>query len=296
MEKLSGFGRVFKYTLQHISRNIVQALLIVAVLTITFLAAELFVVAGLASTKILTYFENQPQVTVFFKDEAQPDQILQIKKELEKNGYISNVSYVSKEQAVEIYRSLHADEPELLEFVTPDILPASLEISVNDVGFLSGVADEFESNQFVEKVVYQRDLVNELTRWTDAIRKMGIGFLAVMAFVSLVVIALVVSNNIRDFSKEIEVMKLVGANDWYIRLPFFFDSLIYSVFAATIASVIMYFAMPYIQDFTDQLFPSVQLFSTPLTLSYSLWWGVFAVGSVLVTLISYVSVWRYLKK
>jgi cell division transport system permease protein len=265
------------------------------VLGVTFLIAQLFVLLGVASDKIVEYFENQPQVTVFFKDEAQEDQILQIKTELEKNDYVVEVAYISKEQAVEIYRNQHQDDPDLLEFVTPDILPASIEISVNDLAYLSEVARQFNTNQFVENVYYQPDLIDELMAWTTSIRRAGVALLGVMAFVAAVIIILVIANNINMFGHEIEVMRLVGAGSWYVRMPFVLDGIIFALLGATLASGSLYWFIPQLETFIDRLIASVELFPDPQSLIIDLWLKTAALGSALAALVSYVSVWKYLK-
>ncbi len=292
---ISSLARVIKYTLKHLIRNASQSVLVVLVLAVTFLIVQLFILLGMASEKVIAYFESQPQVTVFFKDEATEEQILQIRDELKKDKNVKSVAYISKQQAVEIYKSEHQDDPELLEFVTADILPASLEISVYDINYLPRIAQEFNGNQFVEQVYYQPDLVDELTAWTKSLRQAGLILIAIMLFVASAIIILVVANNINIFGHEIEVMRLVGAGSWYVRMPFVLDGIIFAILGAAISSVMVYFAIPRVESFIDQLIASVQLFPDPQAIVIDLFVKVAAVGSLLTAFVSYVSVWKYLK-
>ncbi len=292
---ISSLARVVKYTFKHLIRNASQSVLVIFVLAVTFLIVQVFILLGMASEKVIAYFESQPQVTVFFKDEATEEQILQIRDELKKDENVESVAYISKKQAVEIYRSEHQDDPDLLEFVTADILPASLEISVKDINYLPKIAQEFNGNQFVEQVYYQPDLVDELTAWTKSLRQAGLILIAIMLFVASAIIILVVANNINMFGHEIEVMRLVGAGSWYVRMPFVLDGIIFAVLGAALSSVMVYFTIPHIETFIDQLIASVQLFPNPQAIVTDLFIKAAVVGSLLTAFVSYVSVWKYLK-
>ncbi|PJA38106.1 hypothetical protein CO180_04285, partial [candidate division WWE3 bacterium CG_4_9_14_3_um_filter_41_6] len=156
---------IIRNAIQHITRSPLQSISVVSILALTFLIGQLFVTVTVGSGRILSYYENRPQVMIFFKDEVLEDQILQIKAELEKDPTVEQVSYISKEQAVEIYKErslrLFPDKPELLEFVTADMLPASLGVSATSVDTLYKISDDFQNNQFVESAIFQEDLVKE---------------------------------------------------------------------------------------------------------------------------------------
>lgn len=292
---MSHLIRIIRYTFQHITRNGWQSFLVLLILTVMLSMGQLFAIVSIASDRILTYLENQPQVTVFFKDDIASDQIEQIKRELEKDALIEGVSYITKEQAYEIYKAQHKDEPELLEFVTPEILPASLEISAREVEYLSSIAQQFQNNEFVERVIFQQDLVDELTSWTDAARFGGGVLLVVLLLISVGIILIVVTNNINTFSREIEIMRLVGAGAWYIRWPFILDGVLFAIMSSTFASVVVLWAMPYIQSFTDHFIATVILFPAGENLVHQIWFYTMGIGTAFTVIVSYVATRRHLK-
>lgn len=293
---MSGVKRILKYTIQHLSRNRWQSVSVVLIMAVTMLVGQLFAVVMIGSQQVLRYFENQPQVTVFFKDEAQPDQIMQIKKELEKDSLIEEVAYISKEQAVEIYRAQQTNDPELLEFVTADILPASLEISSSEPTHLAQIADQFRNNQFVEQVIFQQDLVDELLSWTAAIRMAGLAFLIVQAVVLAVLITMVVTGSIAAFSKEIEIMRLVGAGSWYIRWPFILDGIFFAIISAGLATGGLWWLLPKIESFTNSFIATGVVFPNGVITLSQFATGAALVGGVFTTIVSSLVVWRYLRK
>jgi len=268
----------------------------VIVLALTYYIALLIGLTGVISQKIITYFEQQPQITVFFKNEALEEQILQAKKELENAYPIKEITYISKEQAVEIYKSQHQDDPQLLEFVTPDILPASLEISVKNVNVLKDIAEQFSGNQLVERVIYQEDLVAELTRWTATIRQIGIYVLGVIGFVTVVIIVLAVNNNFQKFGREIEIMRLVGAESWFIRIPFVIDGIIFSVLGLIVSLTGIYFSIPIIEQFIREFLIGIPVLENQLTIVTEMGLVVGALGTLMTILVSNLALYKYVRK
>ena len=124
----------------------------------------------------------------FFDD----DQLIKRKQAFEKclkEGTVSNMEivsktkYVSKEEALEIYKSRFENEPLLTEFVTADILPASIEVSTYKLADLPSVADILEKEPVVDEVVFERDIVATLQTWVSAIRNIG-GGVVVFLFIT----------------------------------------------------------------------------------------------------------------
>ncbi|NCS31977.1 hypothetical protein GW793_00615 [bacterium] len=291
--------KILRYAIQHIIRKPFQSLSVVLILSVTFLIAQLFVVVSVGTTKVLEFFEQQPQVMIFFKDETLEDQILQIKAELEKSPEISDVTYISKAQAVEIYKDrsarLFPDKPELLEFVTADMLPASLGVSALSVNKLYDVSAQFEGNQFVESVIFQEDLVVELTRFTSALRIGGAVLISVLLFTVVVLMAIVVSNNIKSFSSEIEVMRLVGAGSWYIRLPFIIDGILFAVIATTLSTIGLYMLIPTVEAFSMNFIAAVDLISNHMEFVLYTGGATVLFGSVFTIITNYLATWNAMR-
>jgi len=140
---------------------------------LTFLLGGFVVLTTTASAFVLRYFESKPQITVFFNEKAGKPEIDALQKILEDTKLTSSVTYVSKEQALEIYKEQNKKDPLLLEMVTASILPASLEISAIDPKDLKVLEPIIRKSESIEDVVYQKDVVDSLIAWTNAIRVIG---------------------------------------------------------------------------------------------------------------------------
>ena len=232
---------------QHIRRSPYQSFAAIVTMFLTFLVAGVFFLATYTSALILQYFESKPQIIVFFADNAGQTEIDALSGTLKATGKIAATRYVSKEEALEIYREQNKNDPLLLEMVTAEILPASLEISSVDPKFLEELEPIIKEADGVEEVVYQRDVVETLLSWTNAVRLVGGVLAGLLAFNSILMVTTVIALKIALKREEIEVLKLVGASPWYIRLPFILEGAYYGLFGAILAWIIIIVAVIWLQ-------------------------------------------------
>jgi len=237
----------------HVRRSPYQALAAILIMTLTFLTISVFTFLILGSHKVLGFFESKPQVTVFFKDQTKKSDIDQLQQQLQTTGKVSEIKYISKEQALQIYKEQNKNDPLLLELVTADILPASLEISTYNIEDLPSIATSLKNLSIVQEVVYQKDVIATLSAWTNAIRQIGIILIVILAAVSIFIMTTIISIKIANRKEEIEIMRLIGATDWYISLPFMYEGMFYGVIGAFIGWLLtsagVLYATPYLESF-----------------------------------------------
>lgn len=288
----------------HIRRSPYQAMAATLTMFLTFLVGGVFFLATMASVSILGYFEGKPQVTVFFTPKAGVVEADKLKVTLEATGKVSGTHFVSKEDALAIYRQQNQNDPLLLEMVTADILPASLEVSANNPQDLSELARVIEGSEGVDEVVYQRDVVDSLLSWTNAIRMVG-GILALLLVLdSLLIIGTVIAMKIALKRDEIEILTLVGASPWTIRAPFILEGGFYGLVGASSASLILSalitWLRPYLYAFLSSIPALKTLLSNAVSSEFLIAVAVFLAGNVLIgfclgALGSSIAIRRYLK-
>ena len=220
-------------------RSPYQAAAAILTMCITFLLAGVFFLSSTASILILRYFESKPQITVFFNDKATDHDAQTLQKTLEETEKTSSIKYVSKQDALKIYQEQNKNDPLLLEMVTADILPASLEVSAREPKYLQDLEPVIKQAANIEEVVYQRDVVESLLRWTNAIRIVGGILAAFLGVNALLVIMTVINMKIALKRDEVEVLNLVGASRWYIRSPFLLEGGFYGAIGAGVAAVVI---------------------------------------------------------
>jgi cell division transport system permease protein len=288
----------------HIRRSPYQAMAAMLTMFITFLVGGVFFLASMASAAVLGYFEGKPQITVFFTPEAGKPEADALKSKLDSTGKVAGTLYISQEEALTIYQKQNQSDPLLLEMVTADILPASLEVSATDPMYLSELAKVIEGGKGVDEVIYQRDVVDSLLSWTNAIRLVG-GVLGLLLVIdSLLIIGTVIAMKIALKREEIQILTLVGASPWAIRAPFIIEGGFYGLIGATIASAtlvaVLVWLRPYLLSFLGTI-PAIEMIlanptSTPFIASALIFMsGTMFVGFWLGAFGSSLALRRYLK-
>ena len=272
-----------------------QALSAVAVLSLTFFIATIYFLVMTGSEKILRYFETRPQVTVFFQDEATDDQIDILREKLTGHEGVSQTTFISKEEALEIYKEQNKDEPLLLEMVTADILPASLEISATDVSYLSQIAKIASDEEGVEEVVFQEDVINALTSWTRAIRIAGVALLSFLAATAMLIILIIIGLKISARKVEIEILRLLGATNWFIIGPFIMEGVIYGVLGAFFAWGTSYVLLLYSTPFLISFLGDIPLVPVPFLFMAVLLAGMLTFGTAIGSIAALIAVRRFLR-
>jgi len=276
-------------------RSHYQALAATLIMFLTFFIATVFVLTAGGFQVVLRYFETRPQVTAFLKDETTQEQMDTIKARLAQTGKVKESKYISKEEALNIYREQNKNDPLLLEMVTANILPASLEVATTDIAFLPEVAQILRGEPGVEEVIFQEDVVKALQQWTLNIRRVGITLISIFGLVSLLVILVIIGMKITIRKEEIEILQLIGASPWYIRAPFVFEGMFYGVVGAIMAWGIGYLLLLYTTPFIVKFLSGISILPVPILFMLSLLGVEILAGIFIGSFGSLLAVKRYLK-
>ena len=285
--------RHLKTAAKHIRRSPYQALAAVMTMTLTFYIAAVFFLTALGLQVILKSFERQPQITVFFSDIKTEEEVKTLDDRLKQTGKVERTVYVSKEEALKIYHEQNKDDPLLLEMVTADILPASLEIVPKRPEYLEEFASILSSEPGVEDVIYQKDIVDKLLMWVKAARLAGISLVSVLGMVSVLVLLTVIGMKIALREKEIAILRLLGATSWYIRWPFLFEGGIYGLLSAVAAWGATYLTVLYTEPFIRSFLSGGPQLSAPPEFMVLVLGGMVAGGLVLSIIGSFLALIRY---
>lgn len=251
--------RAIEFTKRNIRRTPFQAIAASMVMFLTFLSLMIFLILAAGSQATLRYFESKPQVIVFFKEGTTNQDVESIENALRQEARVTKTRYVSKEEALQIYREKNKSDPALLELVTANILPASLEISTKDPQDLQPIAEILKREPVVAEVIVPEDVVQTLTSVTSIIRIVGgatVGFLLIF---STLVIIMIIGFKIRLKRNEIEILRLLGASSSFIRNPFILEGMFYGVTGATLAWLLSYSLLWYFTPFLQGYLGEVKL-------------------------------------
>jgi cell division transport system permease protein len=192
---------------------------------------------------------GQVEVSIFLCDgrtcpEITPEQEEQLRTDLEEQPVVEEVFFESKEQAYERFIDLFEDQPNLVDSVDPDVLPASFRVKLENPQLFAVIAEQFQEYPGVEEVVDQRQVLDQFLRFTNVIRNAAL----IVAIIQLVAAGVLIANTIRVAAfarrEQTSIMKLVGASNWYVRLPFVLEGVIAGLLGAAISWGLLYASVP----------------------------------------------------
>lgn len=241
-----------------IRRTPYQSLTTFLVLFFTlFLSTLLFVTLSFLYG-ILGYIESRPQVTVYFQTKTTEGDVFKVRDELTSSGKVLSIKYISKTAAYNIYKDLNKDNPLLLEMVSADILPPSLEIFAKKPIFLPEIAEYLKKQPGVDEVQFQKDIVDRLLTLTTILRKSSIVFFAFLIIMTIIVLTTTTLFKIALKKDEIELLRLIGASNFYIIKPFLTEGIFLGFCASVISCLILTGIMFYLNPFVSSYLSGIQ--------------------------------------
>ena len=253
----------FATALTAMRRSPYQTLAATLLVSITFFVGYCFSLFTLGSEYILRYFETRPQVIAFFSLTAPATDIEQTTRTMKEKSYVEGVRVVSKEQALELYRQDNQEDPLLLELVTAEILPASVEVRGRNVQDLPQIKADLEKAPGIDEVVLQQDLIDSLAQWTTSVRWLGVGSLGILSVTSFLIIMIIIGMKVAGKRQAINIMRIIGATRWYIRAPFLTEGILYGITGSLLGWLAMYVGLLYLTPWMDAFLGPIQLLPIP---------------------------------
>lgn len=185
--------------------------------------------------------ESDVEIAVFLEDTVTGDALTQMKTTLEALPGVLEVTAVTKEDAmtfmVERYgQSLFS----ALGGVNP--FPDCYSVKAETPEQIDGLATKIAGMEGVLKVNYGKETVDKLFAFTDVVRTIGLGVMILLAVGAAVLVSMTIRLTVYARRKEVQLMKYVGATDWFIRWPFIIEGALLGVFGAIIAVVVLFFS------------------------------------------------------
>ncbi len=243
-------------TAQNIWRNLALTLasILVAAVSLSLFGTSQLVADGVNNAT--ARWEGGIEFVVFMKADAEPGEIEAIETLLtESQGSgIEGFTFVTKEETFEEFREFFAGDPELLENISPETMPPSFRVRPTDVdaGAVEALGQTFQAKPGVRTVVFASEVIREIQDNAQRISSILLWIGVVLLVASAIVILTTLSIAIASRRNEIEIMKLVGASNWFIRVPFVFEGLFQGVLGALLALPLLALARSYvIEQFSE---------------------------------------------
>ena len=285
-------------TLVSLWRNLsltLAAILTVAI-SLSLVGSSLLIREG--AERATAQFQEGVEFIVFMNADALSEQDAAIRNVLDTSPAIAEYTYIDKAAAYQEFRELFSDKPELVESVTPDIMPPSYRIVPEnpDADSVAELARQFGEQPGVKEVATATEAIRQIEDFSTRVSQALLFAAVVLVAVSAVLILNTVFTAIGARREEIEVMKLVGATNWFIRIPFMLEGTIHGLFGAAMAIPALFVVdnrvLAYFQE--SEAVPLFRGFAVPdgYVWNTSIW--MLVIGAAIGMVGSAIAVTRYL--
>lgn len=279
--------RVIHAGFRNFMRNMWLSTAATAVMTITLTIVLLSFISNSALTNTIKNVTDKIDVSIYLSDTITPQQLEMLRTRLVSNPEIASIEYVSKLDALNNWRSQHANDQKLLEATTEsdNPLPASFAIKAKDpkkLDSVSALVQQADIAPLLDKgkpfsyTGKSKSNIDRIISFSSFFKTSGLVISVLFVTISVLIIFNTIRMAIFTRKDEIEIMKLVGATKWFVRGPFLFEAALYGIVAAiigsTLAYVILFAGGPKIKNYID-LGSAVSIFQTYPT---------FVVGSAMI--------------
>ncbi len=260
-------SRIIRYGLRSFIRNGWLSLSTVGIMILALVVFEGLIVFNVMAKGAIGALQDKIDVSVYFKSNVAEDSILNIKRSLEGLMEVREVHYVSREVALEEFKKAHAEDEvitQTLEQLDENPLLASINIKANDPRHYDTIAEYLDKPVFknlIEKVTYAQNhiVIDRLISLVDTVKNGGALLTVFLSFLAVMITFNTIRLAIFSNSEQINVMRLVGASNNFIRGPYVVEGLIYGVIAAIVSFLIFIPVINFVSPYVANFIPEVNL-------------------------------------
>lgn len=305
--KLLKLWRTFKEGFKNFYRNGWLSVATAVILTLSLYIVGIFAIVGVASNVLLKNIQGVANISVYFNPEVSEAKIMEIKSNLESFREINSVKYVSKKQAMQELLSMEDIQDAIsraVEEVGNDALPASLIITAKQSDQYEIISQAIRGSYGgeIEKIEDNKKIIDEINGITKLSERAGL----VLGIIFLLIAMLITFNTIRitmySHRQEFEIMRLVGASNLYVRMPFVFEGIFYGLFTAITATLFLFATVKFIFPVLvrESASQSAKVFFEQVNSFYFQYiWLVFGIlllfGLIVGVISGFIAIRRYLK-
>ena len=248
------FVRVAKFALQNAWRNIWLSLITVSMLLLTLVTVNVLIVLQQVTTRAIQFAESRIDVSVYFNENTATERVASAAGYLRGLPQVRDVQTVTSDEALQRFKERHVNDAAILrslDEIGHNPFGPTLVVKANSAADFPFILEALEHPQFRADIREKdfsnwADIIDRIRTATDRIRFVGL----ILSGIFLAIASLIVFNTVRMglfmYREEIGIMKLVGASNWFVRLPFLLEALLYSLFATIIMAALAYPAVAFL--------------------------------------------------
>lgn len=289
-------------------RNGVVSFAAVLIMTVTLFTLGVLMFMGALLESSLEQIKSKVDINIYFTLDAPEEDIFSLQKTIEALPEVASVAYISRDDALANFRERHKNDQltlQALDELGENPLPASLGVKAKEVSQYEGIAKFLEgqsalsggNTRIIDKVNYQQNKVaiERLTKVITGAQKIGFATTLFLILVSIVITFNTIRLAIYTAREEIAVMRLVGAENRYIRGPFIIEGVMYGLFSGIIALILFYPMTLWLGNTTEDFFGGLNVLAYYADNFGQIFLIIMSTGIGLGVVSSYLAVRKYLK-
>ncbi len=256
-------GYNIRQALQQIWRNKGMSTASVFAITAMLLILGLFFVITVNINLFTEMLKNNyNEVEVFLNDDVKKSDAEDIMKKINAEPGVKSSAYRSKTEAMKIMKARWGENSYLLDSLGDNPLPSSIVVTVDSMSTADNVIKMVKGADGVEDVKYYQETVKKLTKITNFLKLAAMIIMVFLIIVSIVVVSNTIKLTVFARAKEIEIMKYIGATNWFIRGPFLIEGILIGVISSAVSAVATFFIYREIISLVGKQFMTIM--SSPL--------------------------------
>ena len=221
-------------------RNVTMtvAMIITMSVSLTMLGASVLLYMQVDQMK--NFYYGEIEVSIFLRDDVTEPQRAAVDQAIAANPLVESKQYESKQQAFDKFQVIWRDSPDFIKSVTPDSLPESFRVKLKDPEQYATFADQMRGMQGIQDIVDQRELLKKVFDIFNSIQVMALVVAGVMALAALLLVGNTIQVAAYSKRREVAVMKLVGASNWFIQAPFVLEAVAAGLIGSILGFVFLF--------------------------------------------------------
>jgi cell division transport system permease protein len=247
--------------LQDLSRNIWLSIVTIMILILALFSINMLLVVKVIGEAAVGAIKDKIDVSVYLKPDAADSDIMALQGQIKNLSDVKSVKYVSKEEALSIFQQNNSDDPEILQALRElgkNPLTPTLIIQPTDADNIDNLTHELDSinSSIIDSRNFTdyKTMLDKINAVTDKVTEAGMILSAIFIFITLMVIFNSIRVAIYTHNMEINIMRLVGAPNSFIYMPFLVSSLFYTLFGLVIIVLLFYPFLGLLQPYLEAFF------------------------------------------
>ena len=243
-------------------RNVTMTIAMIITMAVSLLLLGGSVLLYKQVNQMKDFYYGNIQVSIFLRTDVSDAQRTAIDAAITGNPLVENKTYETREQAFNKFRELWKDSPDFIESVGPEALPESFRVTLKNPEEYKTFHDQIQGLPGIQDIVDQRELLNRVFDIFNAIQFMALFVAAFMALAALMLVGNTIQVAAYSKRREVAVMKLVGASNWFIQLPFVLEAVAAGLIGSIIGWGLLFGGKVYL---LDHRLPALTNILTPMS-------------------------------